>query len=98
MYVISTTVGTESASKYLQQLCKHFAHKAPATFDAQRGEVAFPFGNCTMEADDKALSIRCEAPEEEQILRCRFVIDDHLTRFAWREKLSIDWKNEQKPA
>ena len=31
------TYATPNGSKYLQQLCKHFAHKAEVTFDSLSG-------------------------------------------------------------
>ncbi|MTH94479.1 DUF2218 domain-containing protein, partial [Roseibium sp. RKSG952] len=35
----TATANTNSASKYLQQSCKHFAHKVPATCNTTHGEV-----------------------------------------------------------
>ena len=50
---------TPNASRYLQQLCKHFAHKVPATFDAHHGEVELPPGRCVLDADETGLTIVC---------------------------------------
>lgn len=50
MFIVTSTARTASAAKYLQQLCKHFAHKVPAEWDTETGEVSFPFGHCRMEA------------------------------------------------
>ncbi|PVB62392.1 DUF2218 domain-containing protein [Labrenzia sp. 011] len=91
MFIVTTTAETASASKYLQQLCKHFAHKVPAEWDSASGKVCFPFGSCRMEASPTSLTIRCEADEEQKIDRMKYVIDDHLERFAWREKLTLEW-------
>ena len=93
MFLSSSTIETEAASKYLQQLCKHFAHKAPAEFTPERGHIAFPFGTCRLAADSNRLAIECEAPTEFELLRLQVVIDKHLVRFAWREKLeALDWR------
>jgi len=97
MFIVTTTAKTASASKYLQQLCKHFAHKVPAEWDALSGEVSFPFGFCRMEASPNALSIRCESDAEEKISRVKAVIDDHLERFAWKEKLKLTWCEVEAP-
>ncbi len=83
---------TEHASKYLQQLCKHFAHKVSVDYDAAQGKVDFPFGDCIMLADEAALTIECSAKTDEELARAQHVIDDHLTRFAWREKPEIAWQ------
>lgn len=93
MIIATSTAQTASASRYLQQLCKHFAHKVPADWNDTRGEVNFPFGFCTIEAGEGSLVIRCEAEAREDMDRTRAVIDDHLERFAWREKLKLEWRD-----
>lgn len=41
--MISTArLETANASKYLQQLCKHFAHKVEVRFDETEGHCALP--------------------------------------------------------
>ncbi|MBD8874722.1 DUF2218 domain-containing protein [Roseibium polysiphoniae] len=92
MIVVTSTAHTASASKYLQQLCKHFAHKVPADWDANKGEVSFPFGFCQMFATDASLTIRCEADEDQSMARMKGVIDSHIERFAWREELKLEWR------
>ena len=87
-----TVVTTQKASKYLQQLCKHFAHKVAVRYDLETAEVAFPFGACRMYAHDSFLSIECDANSEDELRRAQNVIDDHLGRFAWREAPKIIWK------
>lgn len=89
---IQTTVATANASRYLQQLCKHFAHKVEVSFDALTGKVDFPFGDCRMWADDGALRIECVSETQETLARTHFVVHDHLTRFSWREKPEIVWE------
>ncbi|MEP3047986.1 MAG: DUF2218 domain-containing protein [Roseibium sp.] len=91
MLVATTTVQTASASKYLQQLCKHFAHKVPAKWDTEQGEVTFPAGFCRMDAASDRLTIRCEADEDRKISQMKSIIDNHIERFAWREKLKLRW-------
>ena len=84
-------IPTASASKYLQQLCKHFQHKLPATFDAQAGQITFPLGKTTLAADDRTLTIHVEAANGEDMERLKDVVARHLARFAFREELSVNW-------
>ena len=35
-------VPTKSASRYLQQLCKHWSHNLAVTFTAEEGTITFP--------------------------------------------------------
>nr|WP_312841707.1 DUF2218 domain-containing protein [Sinorhizobium psoraleae] len=37
----TATVATQGASRYLQQLCKHWSHRFPVTFDPNEGEIDF---------------------------------------------------------
>ena len=97
MHIVTSTAQTASAAKYLQQLCKHFAHKVPAEWDASSGKVSFPFGLCFLKASQTRLEIRCEVDEEQQIGRIKHVLDDHLERFAWREKLKLEWCEAEGP-
>jgi hypothetical protein len=84
-------IPTASASKYLQQLCKHFQHKLPATFDAQAGQITFPLGETKLAADDETLTIRVESANGEDLERLKDVVVRHLVRFAFREELKVDW-------
>lgn len=76
---------TSNASRYLQQLCKHFAHKVEASCDAQNGRVAMPFGPVMLTATDDELVVTVSTSDAEALTRARNVIDNHLARFAFRE-------------
>lgn len=87
----AATVSTDQASRYLQQLCKHFAHKLPVRNDERQGEIVFSIGTCGLEADQAALHLRCESPTSEELAQLETVVADHLLRFAWRETLDVRW-------
>lgn len=89
------TVRTASASQYLQQLCKHFAHKVTVRYDAEAGHVAFPCGTADMTARGDVLNIRCECPDPAAQDATHRIIDDHLLRFAWKEKLDLVWQSQE---
>lgn len=42
MLISTARYPTAHASKYLQQLCRHFAHKVAVRFDAHSGHAALP--------------------------------------------------------
>lgn len=84
-------VPTDHASRYLQQLCKHWSHKFPATtFDASHGVVPFGAATCTFDALPHDLLLLIEAAPGD-IVRMEEVVADHLARFAFRETLDIRW-------
>ncbi|RRH96427.1 DUF2218 domain-containing protein [Mesorhizobium tamadayense] len=87
-----TDVATEHASRYLQQLCKHWAHKFPVEFDPHHGAIQLSLGRTVMDADDKALHIAVAADDAASLERLEAVVADHIKRFAFREELTFDWQ------
>jgi uncharacterized protein len=102
MFVSTAVVPTAHASRYLQQLCKHWAHNLAVEFDAGQGKVTFPKdargatwpgdGVFTMTAVEDALTCRIEASAAEQLAGLKGAVERHLNRFAFREgELSYPW-------
>lgn len=88
----TATVKTEQASRYLQQLCKHWSHKMQTEFDAENGRIVFPSGPITtLSAEPANLEIRIDADDDEARDRLETVVEDHLRRFAFREQLEFAW-------
>ena len=97
-------VPTAHASRYLQQLCKHWSHNLAVEFDESKGTVTFPRnargadwpGDATLllEAQDDALECRLEASVDAQLQGMKGVVASHLDRFAFREApLAFDWRD-----
>lgn len=94
MTLSTADVKTESASRYLQQLCKHWSHKMTTEFDPEKGRVDFPSGaQLFMEAGRSELRLRLEA-EDETLERMEGVVADHLKRFAFREEPKFTWQKQ----
>ncbi|GAA0664098.1 hypothetical protein FHT00_001135 [Sphingomonas insulae] len=93
MSVSLARVPTASASRYLQQLAKHWSHKMAVTFTAEEGTIAFPNGSrLEMKADSDTLDVVLHVPDGEDAVRMREVVASHLDRFAFREApLTFDW-------
>ena len=106
---ISTTnaatarVQTTSASRYLQQLCKHMAHHLDVAFTPEHGTIRFPAEGragsfpgealVTFDAEPEALAIHIEASAPAQTEAMKGVVARHLDRFAFREApLALDWQ------
>lgn len=98
-------VPTEKGSRYLQQLCKHWAHNLAVDFDETNGRVVFPKdargadwpgdGVFTMAAGDMALTCRIEATSEGQLEGLKGAAERHLNRFAFREgDLTFTWQDD----
>lgn len=88
----SATATTDHASRYLQQLCKHWSHKAEAEFTAQAGTVTFEGGNrLAMTARPDRLDLEVTVPQNGDLAHFQDVVARHLVRFAFREELEIRW-------
>ena len=102
-FTVTATVPTASASRYLQQLCKHWSHNMAVEFDETNGRVVFPRdargaewpadGLFTMAATPAALVCRIEASSPEHLQGLKGAVAKHLDRFAFREApLPFDWQ------
>lgn len=85
-------IATPRASRYLQQLCKHFAHKLPASFDPTAGTIRFAIGDCALRADGERLHFDLSSPDGSQMTQLKDVVVRHLLRFAFREEMAIAWQ------
>jgi uncharacterized protein len=98
----TASVPTASGSRYLQQLCKHWAHNLAVEFTADHGTVVFPKdargadhpGDAlvTFDARVDALSVRIDASSAAQRDGLKGAVARHLDRFAFREApMHFDW-------
>jgi uncharacterized protein len=87
-------VQTEHASKYLQQLCKHWSHKLDVEFDPSQGVVHFDGARlCRFAAENGRLDMKLETATEEELERTQQTLVNHLKRFAFREDFGdIAWE------
>ncbi len=102
-HIAIATVPTASASRYLQQLAKHWSHKFPVEFTPTEGSITFPRDAkggafaadavVRLHATDEALEVRVEASEPAQLDGVKGAVASHLDRFAFREApLPFDWR------
>ncbi len=99
----AASVPTTNASRYLQQLCKHWSHNLAVTFTPEKGTITFPrngFGKnypadaaVTLQARETELEVLVEASAHEQLQGVKGAVASHLDRFAFREApLAFDWR------
>lgn len=91
----TANITTESASRYLQQLCKHWGHRFAVTFDPSKGSIDFGSGQSVdLSASDTALSVTVHDEKDARLPELEQVVADHLRRFAFRETLEFDWSRQ----
>lgn len=99
----TASVPTGNASRYLQQLCKHWEHNLEVSFTPDHGTVVFPKdargadwpgdGLCTFDARADVLDVRIDASVDGQLEALKGAVVRHLDRFAFREApLFFDWR------
>ncbi|HUJ47462.1 MAG TPA: DUF2218 domain-containing protein [Rhizomicrobium sp.] len=92
MAIVRGRAKTDSGSKYLLQLCKHWGHKFEVEFSENRGQVHFPSAVATMEASADALLVTIETGDAQAVEDLKDVVAKHLDRFAFREApLPLNW-------
>lgn len=89
---IVARVATERASRYLQQLAKHWSHKFEVTFTPTEAAIPLPFGLCELTADATGLDVRLTPEADADVERFKTVVADHVKRFGHKEDLIFDWR------
>lgn len=101
-FTATARIATTSASKYLQQVCKHWEHNLPVTFDTTHGQITFARDArgadwpadaiVTLDADDDILVCTINASAEGQRDGLKGALERHIDRFAFREvPLAYNW-------
>lgn len=102
MFTATARIPTAHASKYLQQVCKHWEHNLPVTYDKVRGQITFakdargadwPADAVVMlEAGADALVCTINASAAGQRDGLKGALERHIDRFAFREvPLAYNW-------
>lgn len=89
------SVPTKNASRYMQQLSKHWSHKAEAVFDTANSRIDFGDDTVvTMQATPETLHVDVSSPSDK-LERFTEVVESHINRFAFREELAFAWSQAQ---
>jgi uncharacterized protein len=88
-------VRTAAASRYLQQLCKHWSHKFPVEFTPTHGEIRLPSGPCVLDAGADTLTVSLSSADAANLPRFQDVVEEHIKRFAFRETLTFPWTDPE---
>lgn len=102
MFTATARIPTPNGSKYLQQVCKHWEHNLPVTYDKVRGQITFAKDArgadwpadaiVTLEAVADALVCTINASAAGQRDGLKGALERHIDRFAFREvPLAYNW-------
>ncbi|WP_136254875.1 DUF2218 domain-containing protein [Onishia niordana] len=93
MPISRAEIPTESGSKLINRLCKHWAHKFEVEHGEGNGRVQFETGTCLMKAEQECLVVAIEALDVDALDSLEGVVASHLERMAGDEALTIVWEN-----
>ncbi|NHK28734.1 DUF2218 domain-containing protein [Parvularcula flava] len=82
---LKATAQTDKASRYLQQLSKHWGHKFHVDFTPEQSTIKLPIGEVFLQAGDAALYISLEPENDDSADKLKDVVVQHIDRFAARE-------------
>jgi hypothetical protein len=94
MKISSASVSTAHASRYLQQLAKHWGHKFQVDFTPTDATIELPLGRCALHAGSERLDVRLTGEDDTDFARFETVVAEHLQRFGHRETLQFDWSRQ----
>ena len=95
MTIAESTVPTPNATSYLRQLCRHWEHKYPVTFDDTQGRIELPKAVCTLNASPTTLNVQVATFDQEDQAHMLEVVAEHLQRFGFREQLVFNWQIQE---
>jgi hypothetical protein len=89
----SATVPTANAGRYMVQLCKHFGHEVPASWNDHEGKIVFEMGEAALRAAPETLMMVAQASDAESLARLEQVMDSHLKLLALSEpQMDVEWR------
>jgi len=95
--ITQATVQTPYGEFYLTRLCRHFAHKVPATVVETQGLIEFPFGPCRIEVDTEQMHFSIKVHEDHEVVLAEKVVKEHLLRMANRDQPLVEWHRTPEP-
>lgn len=98
MIYLQASFPCSQPGRLILKLCKHFRHKVPAEFSAERGEVDFQPGRCSMRAEVESLLFLVEGEDEQATGRIQYILLDHVRRMERRPDLELAWAAGVVPA
>ena len=101
-FTATARIPTAQSGKYLQQVCKHWEHNLPVTYDKAHGEITFAKDArgadwpadalVTLDAQEGVLVCTISASAEGQRDGLKGALERHIDRFAFREvPLAYNW-------
>jgi len=83
---------TDHGTRYVQQLCKHWAHKFEVEQVSGKATIRFANAVITLESSAERLAVTITAADIAAVERLKPVLAAHLDRFAFREApLLFEW-------
>jgi hypothetical protein len=88
-------IRTDSAERYIKQLCNHAVHMgARSEWTPPDGLVEFPHGGtCRLTAAPDELILTVDAPTPDQLATIQAILSADFERFGQRHGMQVDWSS-----
>ena len=91
--------GGHGPRAHLRGMLTRRAVRIHAEWSDTHGVVTFdPWGQCTLTADARTLTLRVAAADEDNLRRIQDVISRDFDRFGRREHLTVSWQGPEAPS
>jgi len=86
-------IPTQSAGRYIKQLCNHAVHMgARSEWTPPDGRVEFPYGGtCRLTATPDELILTVDAPTPDQLATIQTILGADFERFGQRHGMRVTW-------
>lgn len=99
MLTAEASVPTDRAGRYLEQLCQHLEQIAQAhpqapvrvEWSGEAGRISLGAATCALRADEYALTLRAEAPDDASLQEIQRRVAQRLEQIGRRDGLAVSW-------
>ncbi len=92
MLISTALVTVENPSRYINRLCKHWAHKFTVEQSEQKGSIDFGHSLCTLTATDDQLNLHLSSSQPEDLAKMQQVVANHLIGMSNKIIAAVDWE------
>lgn len=92
MWVQHGYVASNEPSRHMVRLCYHFSKKIEVQYNDAQGVAHFPWGRCSLTAQEAGIRFVCEAVDVDNMVRVQHVLDAHVALFSRKAPVVVQWE------
>lgn len=92
MLISNALVTVENPNRYINRLCKHWAHKFEVEQSELAGTIDFGHTLCTLTAADNKLKLHLKSNQPEELDKMQQVVANHLIGMSNQNIVNVTWE------